>query len=191
MTDKPTREEHAAALAHDPSTCHVCNDPHRHGEQAPTEEEREIDQLRAEVERLKEFTTALSADLGVSRAEGATLTAERDNALAGIESIRATLDAVVASHGRATDRLVAEKNAAAADRDAALAERDHARFDGANGERARLLAENHQLRTKYARECREEEREACAALVEAGKWPASSGLELTRHIAAAIRARKS
>lgn len=54
-----------------------------------------------------------------------------------------------------------------AERDAARAQLDHARFDGANGERARLLVEIDRLRTKYAQECREEEREAIARLIDA------------------------
>lgn len=43
-------------IEHDPSTCHICINPNLHGEQAPSEDEREIDRLRAQLNEARAST---------------------------------------------------------------------------------------------------------------------------------------
>lgn len=52
-TERPTRDERAAAIEHDPLTCYQCLNPDIYGDQAPSAEEIEILRLRAEVAELR------------------------------------------------------------------------------------------------------------------------------------------
>ena len=118
--DRPTPAERAAALQHDPLTCHICCNPHLHGDQAPDPLELETDRLRAEGARLgRENLAHLSEILRLKR--------ERDWAVAEI----ARLGNVARAEREACAQLVEEISFSDVE------ERDHAHSYNpvVNGER--------------------------------------------------------
>lgn len=114
--DKPTSAELAAARKHDPLTCWVCCNPHVYGDQASTDDEREIDRLRARVAELEAVVEQTLRPLGSMADHFVRVVGERNRALASAASMRLSLasnyDAAIDA-GTEAIRLVADLDVAA------------------------------------------------------------------------------